>query len=715
MLRVARVILALAHGIENGGIKSGSGRRANSTPSPPPSPPSRHPARSRPSIITPSPPSKLSHEYTNGGSSSPSPPTSTGNPLWFDTGSTQVWAGSVAQQAALRGTLVGKRRGGNAAASASTPNLVLAPPVSTSAATVNNAKARRESPTNSVIPVLTGRRGSSGPSAPGLTSTAMSPCSSSPAPATQVAASIATNKHVSLPHPSPTSHPPPARSSTSRPPPTGPHLLANRSSVASTATTTTTTSATDSLFDSPNTPSTGGAPRARWDKFGSIRTNVTGITVPSSGGVPSLSRSEARDVVKEMEERDVFGGEEKWTSAARMTNDSNDTIQNLSVPSTSGRRDRRSSELATDLVRVVEEDDETTPSQGARHLRRLVLPPGRNSPSHTPRSRVESDDVFTIDDDGPLTPPKSSSHEKGRAYSPSYFPRSPIKQDQLTGVNHHREASPSPVRIGGTSGLSSSPSRRQSGRLVPKGSSSANSSGYLTSKNRGSGELGFLGNESTSSLVEPPISSSLVPASSGSSPAVPIPFPRRRSNDMMKVGGKPALGRAYSVSNSPAKPSGGDPIAATARPTLPRSRILSDTTVSGGDASQRTYLDSALSDGPNDLKAGRRARFESMIDVTTSANVREGNLDEGAVRRTLVIKEPGQPAVHYVRCPKNIWLFQCLIETDAFSETRQLYRQRTVRISVSRTQHDYRPGSCRQADSTRRFTGVGSQTAYEGG
>jgi hypothetical protein len=655
MLRVAQVILALAH-VENGEIKNGgSGGRANSTPSPPPSPPSRHPARSRPSIIAPpSPPSKLSQEYTNGTTSPPSPVTSTGNPLWFETGSTQVWAGSAAQQAALRGTLTGKRRGGNAAASASTPNLVLAPPTSGAAvipAGVNNIKAKRESPTSSVIPVLIGRRGSTGVGVTSLTSgsmsAAMSPSSSSPSPATQAASSVAANRHISLP-------PPPSsqlsRSPSARPPTTGPHVFANRSSTASTATTT---SATDSLFDSPTSASTGGAPRARWDKFGSIRTNLTGITVPSSGGVPSLSRSEARGVVKEMEERDVFGGEEKWTSADRMTNDSSDTIQNLSVPSPSGRRDRRSSELATDLVRVVEEDDEMIPSQGARHLRRLVLPPSRNSPSHTTPSRIELDDVFTIDDDGPLTPPKSNSREKGRPYSPSYFSRSPIKQDQhqLAGGNHHREASPSPVRIGGTSGLSSSPSRRQSGRLVPKGSSSANSSGYLPSRNRGSGELGFLGNDSTSSLVESPLNTSpLLPPPPGSSSAMPIPFPRRRSNDMMKGGGKPALGRAYSVSNAPTKPPGGEPAGANTRPTLPRSRILSDTTVSRGDSSQRIHLDSALFNGPHDFKASRRARFESMVDVSTSANMREGNLDEGAVRRTLIIKEPGQPAVHYVRC-----------------------------------------------------------------
>jgi hypothetical protein len=149
------------------------------------------------------------------------------------------------------------------------------------------------------------------------------PTSTSPAPA----AIIPTNKQFFLtPPPSPNSQPPPARSSTSRMPPTtgGPHLLfPNRSSITSTATTATATTATDSIFDSPMATSSGGAWGARaphWgDKFGSICTNVTGITVPSSGGIPSLSRSEARDVVNAMAERDVFGGEEKLTSAARTT------------------------------------------------------------------------------------------------------------------------------------------------------------------------------------------------------------------------------------------------------------------------------------------------------------------------------------------------------------------------------------------------------------
>lgn len=662
MLRVAKVILALALVVDSGGIKSGSGRSANPTPSPPSSPP-RHPARPRASIVTPpSSPSKLDQEHPNVPTSSPA--TSTGNPVWLDTGRTKVWAGSAAQQAALRGTLSGKRRG---AASASTPNLLLFPPTSSAALTAagsNNVDAKRESPTPPVIPILTGRRGSAGASPKGLMSgsmsVTMSPSSSSPTPATHATASVPANKHVSLPPASPGSQPSPARSPSSRMPPTTPPVAANRSSVASTATSATTTSATDSLFDSPTSAGGYGA-RTRWDKFGSVRTNVTnltGITIPSSGGIPSLSRSEARDAVKEMAERDVFG-EEKWTTAARMTNNSNDTIHNLSVPSTNGRRDHRSSELATDLVRVIEEDDETMLNQKARHLRRLVIPPGRNSRSHTPSSRVEHDDVFTIDDDVQLTPPKTNSREQGRAYSPSYLSRSLMKQDRLTGGN--REASPSPARVGGTSGLSSSPSRRQSGRLVPKGSSSANNSGHLSPRNRGSGELGFIGNDSTSSLVESPAGASqLLPTPHGSSP-VPIPFPQGKlSSDMVKPGGKAPLGRAYNVSASPTKASGVDPRPANARPTLPRSRILSDTTAISGEASLRLHLDRALSDGANDFKAGRRARFESMVDVSTSANMREGNLGEGglgmpAMRRTLVIKEPGQPAVHYVRLSRIFW------------------------------------------------------------
>ena len=673
MMRAAQMVLALAHVVESGGINGGSGNSANSTPSPPSSP-SRHPPRSRPSILTPSSSSKLSLESSNGTGSSPV--TSTGNPLWFDTGSTKVWAGSAAQQAALRGTLTGKRRSGNEGASASTPNLLLAPPTSGAAAASagsNSPKAKREALAPPVIPILTGRRGSLGAGGQGLTSgsasVTMSPSSSLPSPTTQTVARSPPHKHISLSSSSPASQPHPPPRSSARVPPTGPRVPVNRTSIASTATSATTTSATDSIFDSPT--SGGGGPRSRWDKFGSVRTNVTnltGITVPSSGGVPSLSRSEARDAVKEMAERDVFG-EEKWTSAARTTNDSNDTIHNLPVPSTSGRRDRRSSELATELVRVVEEDDESMPNQGARHLRRLVIPPARNSPSHSSPSRIESEDVLTIDDDGPLTPPpKTNSREQGRAYSPSYASRSLMKQDQPPG-GHYREASPSPARIGGTSGLSSSPSRRQNGRLVPKGASSANSSGYLSPRNRGSGELGFFGNESTSSLVDSPISPSpLLPASHESASPVPIPFPQRQSNDMMKAGGKSALGRVYGVSASPIKPFFVDSVA-DPRPTVRRSRILSDTTANGGDGSLRDHPDRALSDGPNDLKAGRRARFESMIDVSTSRNMREGTIGEGglgtaAVHRTLVVKEPGQPAVHYV-CDLELLfsVFRCLIET----------------------------------------------------
>ncbi|KAF8316810.1 kinase-like protein [Clavulina sp. PMI_390] len=53
-----------------------------------------------------------------------------------------------------------------------------------------------------------------------------------------------------------------------------------------------------------------------------------------------------------------------------------------------------------------------------------------------------------------------------------------------------------------------------------------------------------------------------------------------------------------------------------------------------------------MSDSTNDVKFGRRGRFESMVDVSTTANGGVGGL-ETAVRRTLIVKEAGQPAVQY--------------------------------------------------------------------
>ncbi|QRV88801.1 cytokinesis protein sepH [Ceratobasidium sp. AG-Ba] len=114
--------------------------------------------------------------------------------------------------------------------------------------------------------------------------------------------------------------------------------------------------------------------------FGTMRTNTTEATSPSSG-IPSFSRSEANEAAKA-----VLLTESPKATRARLSENGNSQADRshspdeAQAPAVSGqmgvrastRRDRRSSEAAADLTRVNEEPDESSSTSGIAPSRLLV-------------------------------------------------------------------------------------------------------------------------------------------------------------------------------------------------------------------------------------------------------------------------------------------------------------------------------------------------------
>ncbi len=151
---------------------------------------------------------------------------------------------------------------------------------------------------------------------------------------------------------------------------------------------------------------------------------------------------------------------------------------------------------------------------------------------------------------------------------------------------------------------------------------------------------------------------------SASSPAVPIPFPRRKSHtDSNRLQMFPSISVGYPLTSIPGSRDGLDeevkgdddePASAelsSSRNPFPtrmtsRTRYQSDAGAMGGGRAMHVGLERTLSGRADDLKRGRRSRYESMMEL--SSNSKEPKVDISTIRKLLIVKEIGSPPVHFV-------------------------------------------------------------------
>ncbi|KAF8323512.1 uncharacterized protein EI90DRAFT_2386793 [Cantharellus anzutake] len=474
-----------------------------------------------------------------------------------------------------------------------------------------------------------------------------------------------------------------------RPPSPPPRSSLRPAPAVSRASITSTSGATDttSMYDG-------------FSKAGSIRTNITEATsmVPSSGH-PSLSRSEAKAAATELtvkpfsvripELDDVFldaisskGGNANkpgngWKKPVEdrsmqvplnTTSLSNAIVQGVSPAPSPHRRERRTS----DLMRVTEENDDEGNANGGNSINSDATAARNESPSRSSAVAVvkwpdgfvhafspsakyeylvasptgapeEGEDVYI---DFAETPRRNFTVRNGST--------SPSTSSRPTDLSDKREVfSPTPRRPRTGQRISyspvPSPSKFDSNRSAfdrVSGGPRPSSRGHLVPK------VGL--EESRFSFDNGDCSVPISPSTS--SPAVPIPFPRPKSNtDPNRLQIFPPAPVGYPLTSIPGSRDGLDEESkgensepSSSRPLRRiglRVRYQSDAGAAGSERATGVGLGRTLSSRANELNRGRRSRHESMMDF--SSDFKEFKADMGPIRRLLIVKETGSPTVHF--------------------------------------------------------------------
>ena len=495
------------------------------------------------------------------------------------------------------------------------------------------------------------------------------------------------------------------------PPPRSPLRLPSGSARASMASVgTESTHAYSSMFDNKST------------RYGTIRTVNTEATSFIPSGVSSFTRSEANSILSSLQKGEAGAGpsiDPITPPTRRRSNDfrnSPDRISpmpihpslasavehdNNNINPTRTRRDRKSSEVAIDLGRVLETDetdrgmDRTVSAERRRAVQRLearanggghsrMISPEKARPQYVlgkGRQVEDFEHVFNqpllLDDDESLT--------KKQCPSPISVPRSRIDGVVATnGAEELRPLHPLPGR----------PTRRPSNRLRQRSTDILPpKDGLLNSDDAPSNRDSSTPSPPTSALARRRSSMTRpIPAQRGNSfvrnsteerrPASPrqaatpspsnVPFPGSTTNlhesaitmasSSTTIGKKPAVESRLDqslTSNETLTPrSAIDLSSSPTRPAFPRMRRQSDfeSGRNGGIDRQRPgSTDDPV--GVHTRQINRRLRHESMVNLGGQESghpdlkrLSSGSgLSSSAVRETLTMKEEGKPPVNYVR------------------------------------------------------------------
>ena len=398
--------------------------------------------------------------------------------------------------------------------------------------------------------------------------------------------------------------------------------------------------------------------------------------VPSSGA-PSLSRSDAKSAALQLERADQTDllcnvqssrrrySDKKPNGLQISTNDAPDIVHELPrSPGIQGRRDRRSSEATTDLMRVMEETEVDSPANAPQA--KPVFKERRDSANNIKLGKGKwPDDFMAVFSASPPTSPNiqsefpgSTPEPRNRSSAPVQLPVPSPDPEPVESTNEPgRKAagSPStPPRPSRTRGSieyqlspQGSPSKREGSPFAlganPNGIRRNNTRGHLVPKMPSNGEERSPYRTKSHSVS----TSSIVDSVPNGSAPIPIPFPRRASLDAK-----------YQNSHGPSIASPRlDTLAASSETLLadleremdmsaplprPLSRARHHSELE--DQNARAALERTRSGGQDDLKLGRRSRFESMMDI--SNNDQNGN--KSTIRKTLIVKEDGASATQYV-------------------------------------------------------------------
>ncbi|CAE6452233.1 unnamed protein product [Rhizoctonia solani] len=424
--------------------------------------------------------------------------------------------------------------------------------------------------------------------------------------------------------------------------------------------------------------------------YGTMRTTTTEATSPSSG-IPSFSRSEANEAAKAVMLADSPKAIRRRLSdignphpdrSSPLSPSTEDLVPGSSPPLSllrSSRRDRRSSEAAADLTRVNEESEESSvpPSKLLARRRSRILDgdPGKRVAKKWPEdfnSALDADSnpiqelerelmgegnssATHLDAKPPpvlapirIPPPKANIPQplltdEPRSSRPILVPKRskrysadsgiiPSPREGLVRVDS-RDASPAPsADLPGRPPALRRPSSRNGKRVyVPKGSTPPSSE--ISER--------ILGQRAS------PTGSS--PLSAGLPSGLHhVPFPRTASTEFTPGGPSrlPTLPsssetlREETAEKDQTKETRPAPDPHSQRPQVPRGRHQSEFD------SQRKKL----RPGSMDEIGVRRSRIESMFEGVRSEErlVQSPPPSRGQIpRRMLVVKEEGQPAVHY--------------------------------------------------------------------
>ena len=447
-------------------------------------------------------------------------------------------------------------------------------------------------------------------------------------------------------------------------------------------------------------------------RFGTLRTMTTEASsfIPSEN--PSLSASDAKEVVEEM--------------VRRRSGDS----------TRPALRERRPSETAiVDLTRVVEENEEGSSSAKAAKREKQAAdasPPLSSSPP------------MPIPDRG-----KVSQIRLGKGKWPDDFldafqaqksPAASILDEEMSSAMPSRATSP----------VSISPPRKLSFVGVSRGTESVESLPQFprrpTHRARHSVDTPSQALQRTDSLrprdaspdgsVSPP--RRIVPrrtsartsqnrhgiyiprTDSDDSPApgspasdeLPVPFPRRVSGGGdLSIGTPPSQGVHFPPELEKVH-SGSSQLSQDDRPRLPRGRFQSD--IDGTSARRKPRPQSY-----DDAGAKPRSRIESMMNMGSASAAEASASDlmhrtEGsAVRQTLIVKEEGKPPTQFVSNRFSVCVPRDSYLTSGMSATRQLHRARTVWRRLSCTESQYGPDGRCEAHQSRGSEGGRDRSAHE--
>lgn len=421
-----------------------------------------------------------------------------------------------------------------------------------------------------------------------------------------------------------------------------PHRAGARTSIASSSQATDTTNAHSSLFDPHSSMHT---------RYGTIRTVTTEATSLGTD-IPSLTRTEASAIAMDL---DVANPPHRSRSSGALA--SHGACTDESSPR---RRDRKVSDGAgvVDLSRVAEETEEGSIGQHApalppRSPSRDKAPPirlgkgkwpddfmsafqypAKRSPAQIP----EGGETEQPAPDNPLSPSGSPPRQRVRRSSNSVDltplasseAAEPITASPLGGrpkrrLSRHSADVLLPKEVSLAIGRDSSPSSsRDSSTPSPGGAAP------------GSSRQPILRRSSTRTYAPRTTSPSAHDRSTPDA-SLPVPFPRSRSGESTALVALPSSSETL-LGETTSTTSGGP-----TRSPYQRARHRSEVDHGNG-----------MSDDQSAQRLAGRSRFESMVnlggatDFTRGETSLIGGMDGSAVRKTLVVKEEGKPATHYV-------------------------------------------------------------------